>query len=52
MAFWFLDTPGIGALIVITVALSVLFTYVRMVRWIASAPRDGGVETGSEEQKA
>ncbi len=40
MAHWILDTAGIGGIIVALVAIPVLIAYIRMVRWIAAAPRD------------
>lgn len=40
MAHWILDTAGIGGIIVGLVAIPVLIAYIRMVRWIAAAPRD------------
>jgi hypothetical protein len=39
MAHWILDTAGIGGIIVGLVAIPVLIAYIRMVRWIAAAPR-------------
>ena len=38
MAYWFFDTAGIGSVIVVVVAVSVLVTYIRMLRWIQSTP--------------
>ncbi len=40
MGQWFIDTPGIGSLIVMGVAGSVLLAYAGMLRWILTAPRD------------
>jgi hypothetical protein len=40
MAHWLIDTAGIGALIAITAAGTVFLVYVRLLRWIAAAPRD------------
>lgn len=40
MVNWFLNTAGIGALIVVLAAGPVLLAYIGMVRWIASAPRE------------
>jgi hypothetical protein len=50
MGYWFVNTPGIGSLIVFGVGLSVLVAYIRMLRWIQTAPRDEAaiVEPGSE----
>ncbi len=39
MAHWILDTAGVGGIIVGLIAVGVLVAYVRMVRWIALAPR-------------
>jgi len=39
LAHWFIDTASIGGLLVIAVAGSILIAYIRMVRWIARAPR-------------
>ncbi len=44
MAHWFLDTAGIGALVVVCTAGPVLLAYIGLVRWIASAPREDGDE--------
>jgi hypothetical protein len=38
MTHWFFDTAGIGSIIVFVVAISVLVAYVRMLRWIQTAP--------------
>lgn len=38
MVHWFFDTAGIGSLIVFAVAISVLIAYIRMLRWIQTAP--------------
>jgi hypothetical protein len=40
MAFWFLDTAGIGSLVVLTVGLSVFAAYMYVLRWIQTAPPD------------
>ena len=40
MAFWFVDTAGIGSIIVLTVGLSVLAAYLYVLRWIQTAPPD------------
>ncbi len=42
MGHWIIDTAGIGSLIAVGVALSVFAAYVRMLRWIRSAPREEG----------
>ena len=55
MVHWFFDTPGIGSLIVIVVAISVLIAYIRMLRWIQTAPPPAGeklTETEASEGKA
>ncbi len=38
MGHWIIDTAGIGSLIAVGVALGVFGAYVRMLRWIQSAP--------------
>jgi hypothetical protein len=40
MAYWLVDTAGIGSIVVFTVGLSVLVAYIFMVRWIQTAPPD------------
>lgn len=40
MAHWFFNTPGIGAIIVFTVFISVFLAYFSMVRWVQAAPPD------------
>ncbi len=40
MGHWIVDTPGVGVVIALGVAFSVLAAYVRMVRWIQAAPPD------------
>jgi hypothetical protein len=40
MGYWFVDTAGIGSIIVLSVGFSVLVAYVTMLRWIQTAPRD------------
>jgi hypothetical protein len=40
MVLWFLDTAGIGSIIVFVVAISVFLIYVRMLRWIQTTPPD------------
>ncbi len=39
MAHWIIDTAGVGGIIVGLIAIPVLIAYVRMVHWIASAPK-------------
>ncbi len=39
MAHWIIDTAGVGGIIVGLIAVTVFIAYVRMVRWIARAPR-------------
>ena len=40
MAHWFFDTPGVGAIVVFAVFLSVFSVYFSMIRWIQTAPPD------------
>ncbi len=40
MAHWFLDTPGIGSIIVFAVGISALTAYLTALRWIRAAPPD------------
>jgi hypothetical protein len=40
MGYWFVNTAGVGAIVVLTVGLSVFIAYVYMLRWIHTAPRD------------
>ena len=40
MAYWLMDTAGIGSIIVVVVGLSVFVAYIYMLRWIQTAPRD------------
>ena len=40
MAYWLMDTAGIGSIIVVVVGLSVFVAYVYMLRWIQTTPRD------------
>jgi len=40
IAYWLINTPGIGAIIVIAIGLGVLIAYTLTVRWIQSAPPD------------
>lgn len=50
MAFWFVDTAGIGSIIVLTVGLSVLTAYLYVLRWIQTAPPDPApVPTGVDQ---
>jgi len=54
MAFWFLDTAGIGSLVVLTVGLSVFAAYVYVLRWIQTAPPDptpASVEAGQPDEE-
>jgi hypothetical protein len=56
MAHWILDTAGIGGIIVALVAIPILIAYIRMVRWIAAAPRDaahsGAAHSGGAHPEA
>jgi hypothetical protein len=45
---WLIDTPGIGAIIVIAIGLGVLTIYGLTIRWIQSAPPDSVVVTANE----
>jgi hypothetical protein len=38
MGYWFVNTAGIGSIIVVVVGLSVLLAYAAMLRWVLSAP--------------
>jgi hypothetical protein len=50
MAFWFVDTAGIGSIIVLAVGLSVLAAYLYVLRWIQTAPPDPApVPTGADQ---
>jgi hypothetical protein len=49
MVHWFFDTAGIGSLIVILVAVSVLVAYIRMLRWIQTAPPPAGEKLAEAE---
>jgi hypothetical protein len=40
MVLWFLDTAGIGSIVVFVVAISVFLVYLRMLRWIQTTPPD------------
>jgi hypothetical protein len=40
MGYWFVNTAGVGALVVLIVGLSVFVAYIYMLRWIHTAPRD------------
>ncbi len=40
MAYWFINTPGIGSIIVFAVGISVFIAYLRMLRWIQTTPPD------------
>jgi hypothetical protein len=40
MGYWFVNTAGVGAMVVLTVGLSVFIAYVYMLRWIHAAPRE------------
>lgn len=48
IAHWLIDTPGIGAMIVIAIGLGVLAIYGLAIRWIQSAPPDSVVVTINE----
>lgn len=38
IGYWFVDTAGIGSIIVLGVGFFVFFAYVAMLRWIQTAP--------------
>lgn len=40
MVLWFLDTAGIGSIVVFVVGISVFLIYLRMLRWIQTTPPD------------
>jgi hypothetical protein len=40
MGYWFVNTAGVGAIVVLSVGLSVFIAYIYMLRWIHTAPRD------------
>lgn len=40
MAHWFLNTPGIGSIIVFAVGSSALTAYLTALHWIQAAPPD------------
>jgi hypothetical protein len=40
MGYWFVNTAGIGSIIVFAVGLSVFAAYLSMLRWIQTAPPD------------
>jgi hypothetical protein len=55
MTFWFVDTAGIGSIIVFTVGLSVMAAYLSMLRWIQTAPPDpvpASVEADQPDEEA
>lgn len=47
MGYWFVNTAGIGSIIVLVVGLSVFSAYIVMLRWIQTAPPEPApVSTG------
>jgi hypothetical protein len=50
MAFWFLDTAGIGSLVVLAVGLSVFAAYVYVLRWIQTAPADAEADPQAQPE--
>ncbi len=50
MGHWFVDTAGIGSIIVMVVGISVLVAYFRMLRWIQTTPRPVLVKTPAAEE--
>ena len=52
MAYWLMNTAGVGSIIVVVVGLLVFLAYVYMLRWIQTAPRDPvKVEIASQEDE-
>jgi hypothetical protein len=51
MAYWLIDTPGIGSIIVLVVGLATFVAYVYMLRWIQTAPREPGQAEALAEDK-
>jgi hypothetical protein len=52
MGYWLVNTPGVGAIIVLTIGLSVFIAYVYMLHWIQTAPRDPvPAETAPEDEE-
>jgi hypothetical protein len=52
MGYWLVNTAGVGAIIVLTIGLSVFAAYVTMLRWIQTAPRDPGpAETARQDEE-
>ncbi len=51
MAHWLVDTAGIGSIIVFTVGLSVLVTYIFMLRWIQTTPSDPVPVTADQSEE-
>jgi hypothetical protein len=50
MGYWFVNTAGIGSLVVLTVGLSVFAIYLYVLRWIQTAPPDPApVSTGADQ---
>jgi hypothetical protein len=38
IGYWFVDTAGVGSIIVLGVGFAVFFAYIAMLRWIQTAP--------------
>jgi hypothetical protein len=51
MAHWLVDTPGIGSLIAIGIAVAVLAADIRLLRWIRSAPAERAAPSPGTESK-
>jgi hypothetical protein len=52
MGYWLVNTAGVGAIIVLTIGLSVFTAYVYMLRWIQTAPRDPvPAETAAQDEE-
>lgn len=50
MGHWFMDTPGIGSIIVLAVGFSILAAYIYMLRWIQAAPPDHPISMATDLQ--
>lgn len=55
MGHWFIDTAGIGSIIVFVVGFTTLVVYIYMLRWIQTAPpepirepAESAIEAGGE----
>jgi hypothetical protein len=48
LAYWALNTAGIGSILVLVVGISVLVGYAAMLRWIWTAPPDPRAGDGQD----